>query len=221
VLANETLAATLNGANANGANGQRRGAKLDPRVRRTRQLLQAAFMALLGEKRFEAITVQDIAERATVNRATFYAHFVDKYALLEYTVREEFATALAAHLPADAALSAENLHRLIVIVCQFVVQLHGHCVPSPLPSQVILMVEAQVQEQVREVLLAWLTAAQPSSVQGATADPALAATVTSWAIYGVAQQWARGDRHMPPEQWARQALPLVLAPIRVGVQSAL
>ncbi|MBI4304912.1 MAG: TetR family transcriptional regulator, partial [Chloroflexi bacterium] len=45
----------------------------DPRVKRTRKLLHDAFDSLLSEKSFEAITVQDIAERATVNRATFYA----------------------------------------------------------------------------------------------------------------------------------------------------
>ncbi len=52
----------------------------DPRVKRTRQLLLQAFMALLEEKQhIYSISVQDIAERATVNRATFYAHFEDKY----------------------------------------------------------------------------------------------------------------------------------------------
>ena len=51
----------------------------DPRVKRTRQLLQQAFMSLMMEGRFRDITVQEIADRATVNRATFYAHFEDKF----------------------------------------------------------------------------------------------------------------------------------------------
>lgn len=55
----------------------------DPRVKRTRQLLMQAFMELLKEKKdISSISVQDIAERATLNRATFYAHFEDKYAFL-------------------------------------------------------------------------------------------------------------------------------------------
>ena len=54
--------------------------KLDPRVKRTRGLLLKSFGDLLAEKSFDAITVQDIAERSTINRATFYAHYVDKYA---------------------------------------------------------------------------------------------------------------------------------------------
>ena len=56
--------------------------RLDPRVRRTRQLLHEALRKLLDQKRFDDITVQDITEAATLNRATFYAHYPDKFALL-------------------------------------------------------------------------------------------------------------------------------------------
>ena len=57
--------------------------KIDPRIRRTRQMLFQAFQDLLAEKTFDLISVQDIAERSTLNRATFYDHFTDKFALLE------------------------------------------------------------------------------------------------------------------------------------------
>jgi AcrR family transcriptional regulator len=56
--------------------------KKDRRVRRTRQLLQSALLALLQEKRYEDISVQDIIERADVARSTFYVHYVDKDDLL-------------------------------------------------------------------------------------------------------------------------------------------
>ena len=62
----------------------------DPRVKRTRKLLEEAFVALLAEKTFHRISVQDIAERATVNRATFYAHFEDKFALMDQLIRDAF-----------------------------------------------------------------------------------------------------------------------------------
>ena len=60
----------------------------DPRVKRTRQLLMQAFTELAAEKDIRAITVQDIAARATLNRATFYAHFRDKEALLDAAFRD-------------------------------------------------------------------------------------------------------------------------------------
>lgn len=57
-------------------------AQIDPRVKRTRQLLRTALIELIPEKGYNAITIQDITERATLNRATFYLHFRDKDDLL-------------------------------------------------------------------------------------------------------------------------------------------
>jgi AcrR family transcriptional regulator len=54
----------------------------DLRVRRTHKLLQEAMIELITEKGFDAITVGDIAERAMINRATFYRHYEDKYDLV-------------------------------------------------------------------------------------------------------------------------------------------
>ncbi|MFI6604720.1 TetR/AcrR family transcriptional regulator [Nonomuraea sp. NPDC050536] len=54
----------------------------DRRVRRTRRILRDAFTALVLEKGYDRITVQDILDRADVGRSTFYAHFRDKDALL-------------------------------------------------------------------------------------------------------------------------------------------
>src|SRR3984893_12545839 len=55
----------------------------DPRIRRTRQLLQGALRELMRAKSFDEVSVQDITDAATVNRATFYDHYTDKYALLD------------------------------------------------------------------------------------------------------------------------------------------
>jgi AcrR family transcriptional regulator len=54
----------------------------DRRVERTRKMLRGALMELILEKGYEAVTVQDIIDRANVGRATFYAHFTDKQQLL-------------------------------------------------------------------------------------------------------------------------------------------
>jgi AcrR family transcriptional regulator len=56
--------------------------KRDRRVQRTEQLLREALFALVQEKGFEPLSVQDIIDRANVGRATFYAHFDNKEDLL-------------------------------------------------------------------------------------------------------------------------------------------
>ena len=60
----------------------------DLRIRRTRKVLQQAFLDLTVEKGFATLTVRDITERAMVNRSTFYRHYLDKYDLLEQYMHE-------------------------------------------------------------------------------------------------------------------------------------
>ena len=52
--------------------------KIDRRVRRTRDALGDALLALIQEKPFDAITVQEVLDRADIGRSTFYAHYRDK-----------------------------------------------------------------------------------------------------------------------------------------------
>jgi AcrR family transcriptional regulator len=54
----------------------------DRRVERTRRSLREALVALILEKGFEAVSVQDVIDRADVGRSTFYTHFADKEDLL-------------------------------------------------------------------------------------------------------------------------------------------
>ncbi|WP_406278723.1 TetR/AcrR family transcriptional regulator [Streptomyces sp. NBC_00191] len=54
----------------------------DRRVRRTRRALHEALLALMTEKGYDAVTVQDIIDRADVGRSTFYTHFTDKQDLM-------------------------------------------------------------------------------------------------------------------------------------------
>ncbi len=63
----------------------------DLRIQRTRILLCETLINLIAEKGFDAISVKDIAERAMINRATFYRHFEDKYALVTDIFKEAIA----------------------------------------------------------------------------------------------------------------------------------
>ena len=73
--------------------------KTDARVRRTRDALGDALVALMQEKPFETITVQEVLDRAHVSRSTFYTHYSDKDDLL-MSDSEEFFEALSMALSA-------------------------------------------------------------------------------------------------------------------------
>lgn len=57
--------------------------KNDRRRARTEKAIQSSFIALLAEKKLEKITVQEIADRADINRSTFYNHYLDVYDLYD------------------------------------------------------------------------------------------------------------------------------------------
>lgn len=63
----------------------------DPRLTRTRRMIQRAFLDCLGEKGFLDLTVRDITARAELNRSTFYKHYQDKYDLRDRYVDEVVA----------------------------------------------------------------------------------------------------------------------------------
>lgn len=62
--------------------------KTDLRILRTKQSIRKAFYELIQEKGYEAITVQDIADRAMINRNTFYLHYQNKPDLLDTCMNE-------------------------------------------------------------------------------------------------------------------------------------
>ncbi|SFB04143.1 transcriptional regulator, TetR family [Cohnella sp. OV330] len=57
--------------------------KVDRRIAKTQEALKKAVIELMTEKNFDDITIQEIADRADVNRGTIYLHYQDKFDLLD------------------------------------------------------------------------------------------------------------------------------------------
>ena len=71
----------------------------DPRVLRTRKLLQDALIELMEDHSFESVTVRDITTAAGVNHATFYRHYQDKYHLADAILSEALDSMVRAFGP--------------------------------------------------------------------------------------------------------------------------
>lgn len=83
---------------------------------RTDRDIVNAFLTLLDRKSFEKITVADIIGEARINRSTFYQHFQDKYAILEFlqeTYARELGDLINSFTTSDAFFDLEQIDRIM------------------------------------------------------------------------------------------------------------
>jgi AcrR family transcriptional regulator len=176
------------------------GENLDPRIRRTRLLLQQALGKLLETKEFDKISVQDIAEAATVNRATFYDHYTDKFALLECMVGTRFGELLTARGVRFDGGCSSALRAIVQGVCDYLATAPGAECVRQLPHM-----EAAVIAVVRTMLLKGLTLHPPAT----GVSPQMLAATLSWAIYGAAKEWLRTPGRVSSDAVVDQVMQLV------------
>jgi AcrR family transcriptional regulator len=89
----------------------------DPRMRRTRDTLRRALLALLERKQLDQITIRDIAAEAGVGYATFFRHHASKEALLDEIAAEEIGRLMAMVLP---MLDVANTRVSCLALCEYV-----------------------------------------------------------------------------------------------------
>jgi AcrR family transcriptional regulator len=164
----------------------------DPRILRSRQMLMEALAKLLDHKEFRDISVQEIADEAALNRATFYLHYPDKNALLQAMTAARFRDLIArrglSFTDCDGALRAIALG-----VCDYLAESTG-C-----PSQLTKMpLEGSIIPVVEGIFLEG--AAQHPTQPGV--DAALLGATAAWAIFGAARRWYQTADRIPAEEMA-------------------
>ena len=182
----------------------------DPRVRRTRQLLQQALAELLHTREFDKLSVQEITDAAGLNRATFYAHYPDKFALLECMVASRFHALLDERGVVFDGTCTSALQGIVLGVCDFLSQTLSQLAGTPCAAanQMPPHMESAIIAVVRGMLLDGIRNHPPASGD----SPELLAATASWAIYGAAREWVRTPNHPPSEEIAATIQRLV-API--------
>jgi AcrR family transcriptional regulator len=177
----------------------------DPRIRRTRKLLQGALGTLMRSKRFDEISVQDITEAATVNRATFYDHYTDKYALLEAMVAGGFHELLHARQLRYHAGCPEALEAIVLATCDFLSQAHadGECERQ---TSFEPLMGAAITKAIQRLLLEGMQRDEHSAME----RPELIAAAASAAIGGAVKQWYSLPDRPPAQVIAPQIAELIL-----------
>jgi AcrR family transcriptional regulator len=155
-------------------------------------MLMESLLRLLTRKEFDNISIQEIADEATLNRATFYLHYPDKNALLQAMTAARFRDLIArrglSFTNCDGALRAIALG-----VCDYLAETTGcpsQLAKMPLEGSIIPVVEAMFEEG----------AANHAMAPGA--DPKLLATTAAWAIFGAARRWYQTPDRIPAEEMA-------------------
>jgi len=178
----------------------------DPRIRRTRQLLQGALRNLMQTKNFDEISVQDITDDATVNRATFYDHYTDKYALLEAMVAGGFHMLLNERNVCYDGTCPSAVSAVILAACDYLTQTHTGGTECQRQSAFEPLMEAAVTRAIRRVLMAGMPKSGSASGPAFGPPPEMIATAASWAIYGAVKEWFSTPDHPPAEE----VIPLVM-----------
>jgi AcrR family transcriptional regulator len=164
----------------------------DPRILRSRRMLMDSLARLLDQKEFDEISIQEIADEATLNRATFYLHYPDKNALLETMTEARFR-----ELIARRGLSFSNcdgaLRAIALGVCDYLAESTG-C-----PSQLVKM---PLERSIIPVVEGMFRAGAGKHAMRPGVDPELLAAAVAWAIFGAARRWYQTPDRIPAEEMA-------------------
>ncbi|MDP1418891.1 TetR family transcriptional regulator [Peribacillus simplex] len=177
--------------------------KLDPRFLRTRKLIMEAFMELVIEKNFKDITIKDITQRATVNRATFYYHFFDKYDLLETVISEDVLQGVLKDVTSHEALTPEVLNNIFFSLLSFQSGLANQCSRSyeAFTPKIETIVKEELGRAFKDLLKQKYPTWPDEKVE-------LHSIMISWSLYGMSTKYVKtGDR--PSEELMKETFALL------------
>jgi AcrR family transcriptional regulator len=178
----------------------------DPRIRRTRQLLQEALRKLLETRRFDEILVQEITDSATLNRATFYDHYADKFALFDAMVVGDFHRLVAQrNIQFDGTCSGA-IEAIILAVCDYLEQIHANKANCVRHGSFSSLMDAAITRAIQIIVLNGLAS---RSTRTEVSREILASTI-SGAIYGSAREWFFSPKRNAPEQVVPHLASLIL-----------
>jgi len=177
----------------------------DPRILRSRRMLMDSLVRLLKNKEFEDISVQEIADEATLNRATFYLHYPDKNALLQAMTDARFRDLIERR--SITFTDCKGALRAIALgVCDYLAESTScptQLARIPLEGSIIPVVEGMFKEGL----------AHHGIAPGV--DAALLATTAAWAVFGAARRWFQTPNRIPAEEMAAK-IETMVSPVLFG-----
>ncbi|GGC78599.1 TetR family transcriptional regulator [Thalassobacillus devorans] len=178
--------------------------KTDPRILRTRKLIMDAFMTLSEKKKFKDITIKDITQEATVNRATFYYHFTDKYDLLDKVLKEDLMINVCQEIGDHEVINEETIKSVFLTVTKFNASMSTRCPDSF--AAFTDRIETLIKEDMQQLFLTILSKQFPDKHEHSLR---VAAVMLSWAIYGATEDWKK-NCELPAEDYVDYVVPYIM-----------
>ena len=193
---------------------KRRNPGEDRRIQRTQRSLREALVALMIERGYEALTVQDILDRANVGRSTFYTHFRDKDELLVSGL-DQLRAALA-EVQAKARSHGRGLESALAFTLPLFEHVHSHRALHKMIAgrESGAMVHREFHKMFASLARQELTPFAFRSAGGTvTLDLLIAFLATS--LYGIVAEWLDHHPRLSPlevhERFQKMAMPGVRA----------
>ncbi|QQZ59452.1 TetR family transcriptional regulator [Paenibacillus sonchi] len=158
---------------------------------------------------FNSITVGDITKAATINRATFYAHFQDKYALFEAFLLDAFTNMVLNKIDTEGPLTEKTLQELITALCNYHETSH-RCFKRY--DSVALLLEENIKVHLEKLILQLISSSDATTDSNSLAT---AATLLSWSLYGVTYRWNLEGRSESASELAERVMPLITGGFRM------
>ncbi|MBO1000889.1 TetR family transcriptional regulator C-terminal domain-containing protein [Bacillus sp. SD075] len=177
----------------------------DPRILRTRQLIKDAFVELLEEMDLQKITVNRLAERATINRVTFYLHYRDIPDMLEMMAEDmiDDISTIFSKTPTDQTSPYENNWKIIENLLDHIAE-HSNFYKNLLASKKVPIFRDRLTMFLRERIVTKIEESERRSHGTEILKEDILIWYETSALIGTIVSWLQNDMPYTPTFLAKQ-----------------
>lgn len=172
--------------------------KLDRRVVKTQKAIYRAFAQLLLEKDVNAITIKDIADKADINRKTFYNYYAGIYELIEEIENKILYSFEQALIDVNITDALHNPNRLFCELTEIInqdIDFYGHLMRMESNSSLVVKLVGALKNKAKEII------SKQSRLSDEMLDIVLDFVVSG--MMKVYQNWFNSDRKQSIEEFSK------------------
>lgn len=172
--------------------------KVDRRIAKTKKAIYRAFAQLLSEKNINDITIKDIADRADINRKTFYNYYDGIYELtdeIENKIIDSFEKVIREHNVNELLHNPNKMFDELVKIINSDFDFYQHLISVESNSNLVSKLFISLKSRAKEVI------SEYSVLNDATLDIVLDFVVSG--MFTVFQRWFNSSKEHSLDDMAK------------------